>query len=1082
MSSLKPLRVFTSIKEFAHRHKEGTEAEFAACQRVVDVINKESHKFQAWVVVKIRQTTKRSEYMMAVAPGTNERKMPQQNEPAKLRIAFVDGEFTRFWEARRIETPLAFLNIAGRCPDKLAWFQVTVHRAESHEGVRPLVDASTSPSSQNWRNPSVSNTKSSVISIANSSRTSLTDIQLCSDADTCESPLSTPQTSDGIGEIMLTGGNSVQIQFLLSASESTMNAELMALEQLGGRHINASERQLMAFRYFVLLRDPEFVVDLHMEIPHLKGAMAEASWPNSPLAERFGRLNPQQKEAYMRGFHRLNAGICILPGGPGAGKTHFNLFTIAMAQLRPLPRPVKVKGRFEPRYAKVLFIVDMNSPVDDVANRMVRLYNDLGMKKLIIRMKGWGSEVRSSGRLNAAEDAASADEMTVDFTNQFLRTANFMSLAHGHGTTGSCKAPSLDEAAWQRYDEFKATKYEELTSFLEEELWENSEILPLRFRRLVYNLYRDTLAAADFIATTPVAASNHFCGMFKPDLVYFDEAPHARELSNLIAIANFDPIAWIFCGDHRQTVPYVGSATAACPNIYREQMQISMMERADVAGVIKHELLMNHRAFGGLHQLASTLWYSGRMVSGNDDRAPSALLHTRKYLENFTTAQICTVPRLLVHLKNCGPEEPDGTSAWNPSHTKWVMERVRELIHDEKFRHADRAEPGTILIISPYKKAYNEYKNAVKTLPHWAQRRVETRTVDVVQGHEADFVFLDLVKEKSTRFLDDPNRLCVAVTRARLGEIIMMHPRMVESTAFIRNSRNLRGIYNLCKEAGQVTFVDPASKAVPTPVENCAPLSVDTMPATRIGEMAAEDAVNSGFNTDIASVKPIGMAYDPHAPQSSFSDDLIKKLQADFWALTTEDGRTTVVSSAADEKVSSTTAESVLQEVGETVITPMVTNAGSSVVQTDEKLQSTTTDSAPQEISNSKITPVASHVVPSHVCKNEEKPLCSVPEPTQQNLDEKFDTEPAAFLLAGARYTKNETLPFGTRVPKQSRFVPNTENVPRTAPLMYSSDGIKSSDIVSAAPKEVESSNCDVAPAATVLRSLGAFVARRACA
>jgi len=123
--------------------------------------------------------------------------------------------------------------------------------------------------------------------------------------------------------------------------------------------------------------------------------------------------------------------------------------------------------------------------------------------------------VRFSDRLNAAEDTAS--EMQVDFTNGFLRTATLAPLGFG-SERRSCQAPSLDEAAWQRYDEYKNTKYEELTKYLEEELWENSEIVPLRFRNLVYGLYRDTLDAADFIATTPVAASNHFRGMFKPDL------------------------------------------------------------------------------------------------------------------------------------------------------------------------------------------------------------------------------------------------------------------------------------------------------------------------------------------------------------------------------------------------------------------------------------------------------------------------------------------------------------------------------------------------------------------------------------
>ena len=236
-------------------------------------------------------------------------------------------------------------------------------------------------------------------------------------------------------------------------------------------------------------------------------------------------------------------------------------------------------------------------------------------------------------------------------------------------------------------------------------------------------------------------------------------------------------------------------------NIYREQMQVSMMERAAAANAIQCELLMNHRSFGGLHELASTMWYGGRMVSGNTQN-PASLQQVRRYLARFMDGRPCTVPRLLVHIKNCGPEARDGTSSWNPSHTAWVMARVRELLHDAEFA------ARTILIISPYKKAFIEYKNEVKKLPSWAQKRVEARTVDVVQGHEADFVFLDLVKEKSTRFLDNPNRLCVALTRARLGEFVVVHPKMTESQTFNRNSQNLRPIYNLCREAGQVVFVD----------------------------------------------------------------------------------------------------------------------------------------------------------------------------------------------------------------------------------------------------------------------------------
>ncbi|KAH6857097.1 P-loop containing nucleoside triphosphate hydrolase protein [Chaetomium sp. MPI-CAGE-AT-0009] len=756
--SLKPLLAFKTIEEFVFRHKAGTQAEFTASQKLVDEINREDNKFKAWVISKTRQTPKRSEYLVVVQPGPDgERKIPQQGEPAKVRIIFDDDSSTRFWDASRIENPMALLNITAHSAKQLAAYKVTAHIADAHDGITPLIDADTA------------------------------------------------EPADG--GIMLTADNAVHANFLLSASEATKNAELNALEQLCGRYINTSERQRHAFNYFVTLRNPEFFVDLHEEIPHLTTAMQHPSWPGSPLAKKFNLLNPQQKAAYMHGFRKLECGICILPGGPGAGKTHFNLFTIAMAQSQQLPRPVMVGGHLKRRCPKVLFIVDMNCPVDDVANRMTALYNELGMKKSIIRMKGWGAEVKSSDRLNAAEDAASGEGMPVDFTNQFLQTVGLMSV---HRQPRSCQAPGLDEAAWQRYDEHKHTRYEELTQYLSGELWEQSDIVPFRLRTLIYKLYRDTLAATDFIATTPVAASNHFNGMFKPDLVYFDEAPHARELTNLIAIANFDPIAWIFCGDHRQTIPYVGSATPGCDNIYREQMQVSMMERAAAANAIRYELLMNHRSFGGLHQLASTMWYGGRMVSGNAG-TPAALTHMQKRLSRFMDGRTCTVPRLLVHLKNCGPEGRDGTSAWNPTHTAWVMAQVLDLLNDTQFKHAERNEPGTILIISPYKKAFNEYKNEVKKLPQWAQKRVETRTVDVVQGHEADFVFLDLVKNKSTKFLDNPNRLCVAVTRARLGEIIMMHPDMVQSATFKTNSRNLRQMYDICQKAGQVVHVDPAT-------------------------------------------------------------------------------------------------------------------------------------------------------------------------------------------------------------------------------------------------------------------------------
>lgn len=213
-------------------------------------------------------------------------------------------------------------------------------------------------------------------------------------------------------------------------------------------------------------------------------------------------------------------------------------------------------------------------------------------------------------------------------------------------------------------------------------------------------------------------------------------------------------------------------------------MLISMMERADRVGAIQGSLLINHRAYGGLQALASEMFYRKQMITGHkqSELFPPSVQHVQRFLERFLPAgQKCEQPRLIVYDGGRG-EVRDGTSWHNPKHIDWVMQRVQELLPDPMFRQVGKNERGTILIISPYKNSYREYRKAIKNLPEsWQARlnveaRCEARTIDTCQGGEADFVFLDMVRSESTDFTDDPNRLNVAITRARQGEVILMHP------------------------------------------------------------------------------------------------------------------------------------------------------------------------------------------------------------------------------------------------------------------------------------------------------------------
>jgi len=56
-------------------------------------------------------------------------------------------------------------------------------------------------------------------------------------------------------------------------------------------------------------------------------------------------------------------------------------------------------------------------------------------------------------------------------------------------------------------------------------------------------------------------------------------------------------------------------------------------------------------------------------------------------------------------------------------------------------------------------------------------------TVDRFQGHEADFVILSFVKSRSVGFLNSPNRLNVALTRARFQVVLIGHQ------AFFKDAR-----------------------------------------------------------------------------------------------------------------------------------------------------------------------------------------------------------------------------------------------------------------------------------------------------
>ncbi|KAF5621743.1 atp-dependent helicase [Fusarium sp. NRRL 52700] len=594
--------------------------------------------------------------------------------------------------------------------------------------------------------------------------------------------MKTASALDDFGNITLDPTLQKHVFITWDLFSNTYEAELAALHRLIG-DCQVESRQVSpkckaAFETILEFKRPNTnIINLHGIFPHLQNPHRPDHRVRGNLLRRFRSFNKDHVAAFQ-GLKAIPNGLYFVNGCPGAGKTEWNMVVSALIQ--SVRRP-GAKRRYNP----ILFLVDLNKTVDDAADRYWNLAKECGLYLRIIRMHGWPYEMKNSEKLgkNQEQDC----EQQTDFTKKFLITANIAkTLSAGRNPN---KAPTLDEAAWDYYEKHKHGGFVVLKKVLMR--MEAKEVLHHDdwkcLRKEITKLYTAVLKQTDFIATTPVAAYGGFAKLFKPDVIFMDEAPHARELTTLIPIAFFEPIVWIFTGDVKQTRPFVKSGDPRDAlkkglevNPYSEQLRLSLMERANRLGAINCSLLINKRAHGNLHKLPSDLFYGGKMSSDypSSRQFPETVSYLRRHLEALGSGQRLNANRAVVAL-SASKEENHCHSFWNPVNHRWVLAEVKRLLQDPAFRTiTDSKQPGHVMIQTPYSVSMRQYAHVVKSWPVEWQERTEVLTVDKAQGNQADVVFLDMVRTTKPGFMDEAQRLNVAITRARQAEIVLMHPAM----------------------------------------------------------------------------------------------------------------------------------------------------------------------------------------------------------------------------------------------------------------------------------------------------------------
>ena len=162
-----------------------------------------------------------------------------------------------------------------------------------------------------------------------------------------------------------------------------------------------------------------------------------------------------------------------------------------------------------------------------------------------------------------------------------------------------------------------------------------------------------------------------------------------------------------------------------------------------------------------------------------------------------------------------GDEQGQGSKS-NSREVDAVITRVKHLSNLlSNYKHPE-GEIWSVAVLTFYRGQERELRERLKKLtkvnrsPYkFGPLSIDLCTADRFQGHEADIVLLSYVRTRSAGFLDSPNRLNVATTRARYQMIHVGKKRFFNSR-YIKNKA--RYIYDIIQNLPKEAFVTDIGK------------------------------------------------------------------------------------------------------------------------------------------------------------------------------------------------------------------------------------------------------------------------------
>ena len=307
---------------------------------------------------------------------------------------------------------------------------------------------------------------------------------------------------------------------------------------------------------------------------------------------------------------------------------------------------------------------------------------------------------------------------------------------------------------------------------LKNEVGELTERDQKKYRALRNRTEREILQAADVICCTCVGAGDPRLKNFRFRQVVIDEATQAIEAEALIPLS-MGAKQIVFVGDHCQLGPVVMCKAAAKAGLTQ-----SMFERLVLVGLRPIRLQVQYRMHPILSEFPSNMFYEGSLQNGVTE-SDRQMRHMPGYTgkDDFPWP-IKSKPMFFWGVQGMEEISASGTSYLNRTEASYVEKIATHLLKMG-------VESNQIGVITPYdgqKKYVVEHMRRSGSLAASVYEGIEVNSVDAFQGREKEIILVSCVRSSETQgigFLSDPRRLNVALTRARVGLVLLGNPRVL---------------------------------------------------------------------------------------------------------------------------------------------------------------------------------------------------------------------------------------------------------------------------------------------------------------